>query len=633
MMSRRRKLLSIAVAIGLSLSLFAIDLFSRMEGAIAVLYVTVILLVAPVGREFVAMAGIGTGALATIAFLGEHPYPSQDTLTRLAVSLVAIAITTVITFRDRSIKTTLSEQARVLELSHDTVIIRDPDDVILYWNDGAEQLYGWKREEAIGRNCDVLMRTILPSPATMAELEREGKWSGEIVRTRRDGTELVLASRWMLRRDPEGRPAGIIESSADLTDQRRVAAERRTSEDRFRTMFDMAGFAAWESDWSETMRVALDSAPDRASIESWLSSNPETAQRAASSAVVSNANQAAVDLFRAPSREFLIGANLMGRYTPESTRAFSEIVAALAEGARSAEKETHLRTLDGRIVDAVVRVTVLPEGAPWSHMLVMAFDVTERNEVRARLEQALDELAHAGRVSMLGQLAASIAHEVNQPLAAIVNYGKSGIRWLSRAEPESGEALACLEKIVSNSARASEVITRVRSLARKATPQRDEVGVHDLIDDAIMLIQREARAAEVAVRRDGDEAPLVLCDRVQVQQVLVNLLLNAIQAMKDIENRKRVLTVRVSAGPDEVGVAVEDCGTGLPEDGNARLFEPFFTTKKEGMGMGLSICRTIIEAQGGRIGARNNEGKPGATVSFTLPVAREEAPATAQLIS
>ncbi|MBO9712387.1 ATP-binding protein [Sphingomonas sp.] len=626
-----RRPLLLGVAVVLALVIFAIDYWSPLDGAVAVLQTAVILLVAPLGRRFVVGAGLSAGTLAIVAFFGGHMHSmSEGALSRLGVSLVAILITTLLSLRDRSTRTTLGEQARILELSHDTVVIRDRGDVILYWNDGAEHLYGWPRVEALGKRCNELLQSSFAAAEVDAAMEREGHWSGEVTRTRRDGSRVVLASRWLLRRDPEGRPVGIIESSADLTEARRADAERRSSEQRFRTIFESAGFATWESDWSETLRIATEDVPDGQPIEPWLVARASLTQAAMAAAVIRQVNQAAVELFDAEAAGQLVGSSMCERYLPEAMPAVAQILAALAGGADEAESEMRLLTLGGRVIDVVVRVNVLPESHEGSHMLVTAYDVTERNEARARIEQTSAELAHAARVSMLGQLAASIAHEVNQPLTAIVNYGKSAKRWLSRDEPDLGELDLCLDRIVSNSTRAADVIGRVRGLARKAAPQTEPLDLIELSEEAMALVQREARAAGVTMRRlNGEAPPLAAGDRVQVQQVLVNLLMNGIQAMRDVRGGRRELSVAIGEADAMLRVAVEDSGTGFAGDGAQRIFEPFFTTKEDGMGMGLSICRSIIEAQGGRIMASNNDGE-GATVAFTLPLATAEPHALAQ---
>ncbi|MBX4920469.1 PAS domain-containing protein (plasmid) [Rhizobium bangladeshense] len=618
----RRSAVLNALAILLTASIFAIDVFTPFDGAIAVLYIGVILLLAPFGRRVVIASGLMTALLTILAFaFGHLSDPSEGAVSRFLVSLVAILITTLLSIRDRSSRTTLEEQARILELSHDTVIIRNSRDIIVYWNDGAEKLYGWSRDAAIGCTCGELLQCRFPAQEIAAALENEGQWSGEVVRTRRDGTRLVLASRWLRRRDPDGRFIGTIESSADLTERRRADEQLRASERKYRTIFDAAGFATWESDWSETMRIALDSVPDGQQLGPWLESHPEITHQAIAAAVIRDANPAAVDLFEADAREALIGLNLCGRYTPEGASALSNVIVALAAGHSLVEAEVRLQTFGKRIAEVVLRVTLLPGGQNWSHVLVMAFDVTERNEARARYEQISTELAHAGRVSMLGQLAASIAHEVNQPLAAIVNYGKSAKRFLHHSQPDLDDVGRCVDKMISNAVRAADVVDRVRKLARKATSQTDLIDLSELIEDAIDLIRREARAHGVTLRRRSPgDLPDVVADRVQVQQVLVNLLMNGIHSMREVYDRSRELCVDTSVMPDRtIRVAVIDCGTGFPTGAEAQIFEPFFTTKSDGMGIGLSICRSIIENQGGRISAANNE-LFGATVSFTLPV-------------
>lgn len=616
---RRHALILVACLI--ALCILALDLNQSLDGAIAVLYVAVILIVAPLGGRYVIACGIVSVVLSALAFLFGHlQYPTEGAFSRFVVSLVAIGITTLLSLRDRSTRITLSEQARILELSHDTVIIRGIDDVILYWNEGAEQLYGWSRDEAIGSRCDVLLATEIPETGIYEVLHAAGQWSGEIVRSRRDGTHLVLASRWLLRRDPEGKAVGIIESSSDMTERRKADSQRLASEGRFRAIFDSAGFAMWESDWSATLTAVLDGAP-ASELRTWLASRPDLVRTAVGAAVIRNANQAASDLFGAASRETLMGGNLCARYVDADVGALVEMLASLADGASSAEAEVTLLTFSDRPVDLVLRVTLLPEGESWSHVLVMAFDVTDRNHARMRFEKASSELAHAGRVSMLGQLAASIAHEVNQPLTAIINYAKSAGRWIAHAEPRIDEVQKCLGSIVTNGTRAAEVISRVRSLSRKAGPQAEEVDLVELIEGALAITRREAAAQNVPViwSRPESPPPPVWADRVQIQQVLVNLIINGIQAMATLEGAPRELCIETEETDEgDAAVYVRDCGMGFAEGGEERIFEPFFTTKPEGMGMGLSICRSIIEAGGGAIWAQNNQVL-GATVAFRLP--------------
>jgi PAS domain S-box-containing protein len=617
----RKGQLALAAAVVASTLIFLADALSPIDGAVAVLYTGVVLMLAPLGRRFVIGSGCIAAVLTTIAFLVGHAAdPLGGALLRYIVSLVAIAITVLLSLRDRSARTTLAEQARILELSHDTVVVRDRSDIIRYWNAGAERLYGWTRAEAVGKRCSDLLESLVPDDEIDASLAVNGTWSGEITRTRRDGTRLILASRWLERRDPDGQPVGIIETSADLTESRRALAERRSSEQRYSTIFNSAGFAALECDLSKAMRLILESrapGPDR---KSWLLSNPQVLRAAANEIRIYNANNAALAMFDADTVANLTDGNVILGQLPDSEPAVAYIFASLAAGLSLAEIETRCATLHGRVIDAVLRVSVLPDGQDWSRVLLMAFDVTERNEARAKIEQTSVELAHAGRVALLGQLAGSIVHEVNQPLAAIINYGKSGKRWLTRPDPNLPEVADCLDKIVSNGNRAAEVVGRVRALAKKTAPQASSVDMGALVHDAVALLAREARAAAATIRvEEANIRGPIVCDRVQVQQVIVNLLMNALHATRGIADRPHEIRVKIDGiGEDFIKVAVEDSGTGI--EGNPdRIFEPFFTTKSDGMGLGLSICRTIIEGQGGRVSASNNDGW-GATVGFTLPL-------------
>jgi C4-dicarboxylate-specific signal transduction histidine kinase len=235
------------------------------------------------------------------------------------------------------------------------------------------------------------------------------------------------------------------------------------------------------------------------------------------------------------------------------------------------------------------------------------------------LHVAQTELAHVTRMTTLGEMSASIAHEVNQPLAAIVTNGEAGLRWLDREVPEIAEALDAIRQIVGEAHRASGVIRGIREFSRKAAPEMVQLDINDVIEEAIALVRHEALRHGVTIRPQlAPAVPMVRGDRIQLQQVIINLVINAVQAMAAITDRERVLFVRTQRqDPGQVLVAVEDAGVGI-EPGNAdRLFSAFYTTKPDGLGMGLSICRSIIDAHGGRLWASRNTG-PGMTFQFTI---------------
>jgi C4-dicarboxylate-specific signal transduction histidine kinase len=223
-------------------------------------------------------------------------------------------------------------------------------------------------------------------------------------------------------------------------------------------------------------------------------------------------------------------------------------------------------------------------------------------------------------------LTASIAHEVNQPLAAVVANAEAGLRWLRRGTPDVEAACRSVEWILDDGNRASEVIRRVRALAKKSDVEMVPLDVNDVVRESIALVQRELISHQVSLRMElASPLPMVLGDRVQLQQVIINLVMNGIEAMKSVTDRSRELVIR--SGQDEtrqVIVSVTDCGAGISAEDVDRLFNPFFTTKSSGMGMGLSICRSIMEGHGGRLWATANVPH-GATFQFTLPVSADTA--------
>jgi PAS domain S-box-containing protein len=356
----------------------------------------------------------------------------------------------------------VGKQAQLLDLTHDSIFVRDLNDVITYWNRGAEELYGWKSDQAIGKVSHQLMRTVFPAPLQEinAELLRTGRWEGELVHARRDGHPLAVASRWSLQRDDHGRPMAILETNNDISDRKR------------------------------------------------------------------------------------------------------------------------------------------------------AEDALHKTQM---------ELAHVTRVTTLGELTASIVHEVNQPLAAIVTNGEVCIRWLDRAVPDLAEVREVVGAIIGDGRRASEIIHRLRALSTKSETHKVAVHINDAISEVIPLVQREVLRHRVSLRLElAPTLPAVLGDRVQLQQVLINLIVNGMEATEAVTDWPRELVVRSQLDDSgHVLVGVEDSGVGIDPENFNQLFNAFFTTKASGLGMGLSICRSIIENHGGTLWASRNAG-PGATFQFAL---------------
>lgn len=246
----------------------------------------------------------------------------------------------------------------------------------------------------------------------------------------------------------------------------------------------------------------------------------------------------------------------------------------------------------------------------------ISLEITRRER---RYREVQMQLAHANRVATMGQLSASIAHELRQPLAAMATSGNAALRWLTKHPPENGSAKQSVERIIKEANRASDVLDRIHGLVKKDAPLRDKVNVNDAILEMMTLIQSEAVRNGITIRTQlADHLPAIQADRVQLHQVMLNLIVNAIQAMSDLVDGIREVHISTDSTKEEgVRVAVRDSGPGLSADPQ-RLFEPFFTTKPGGIGMGLSICRSIIENHGGRLWATSLHPH-GALFQFTIP--------------
>jgi C4-dicarboxylate-specific signal transduction histidine kinase len=281
-----------------------------------------------------------------------------------------------------------------------------------------------------------------------------------------------------------------------------------------------------------------------------------------------------------------------------------------------------LRRKDGQwIWVQLYMFTIRDQASGALHTFGLMLDITERTRAQSALQDARAEIARVGRISRMGAMTASIAHEIAQPLTAMASNANAGLRWLTQAPPNFEEVRAVLENIVRAGHRASEIIQGIRALFKETPQTRAALDLNRLIGEVLSLAQREIEkhAVTVDIRLD-DTLPLVAADKVQMQQVICNLVSNAIDAMEPVKDRSRILCVKSAVdGSGDVLIAIEDTGTGIRADDIDRIFSKFFTTKAHGMGMGLAICRSIIESHDGRLWA--SSGLPhGAIFQITLPV-------------
>jgi PAS domain S-box-containing protein len=407
----------------------------------------------------------------------------------------------------------------------------------------------------------------------------------------KDGRLVWVAASWQPIYDSRGARLGHRSSIRDIAERKRAEDAVRESETRFRTFVDHAADAFFMLDFEQGTIVDV----NRCACESL-----------------------------GYTREELIGASPAGFHL-ESDRAQMESLAGRAAAGGTVLDTHRHRRKDGSVFPVEVQASLFWHGGR-RYLLKVARDISDRvraEEQRDRLRQVEAELAHIHRVSMLGQLAASIAHEINQPLGAVVNSASASLRWLAAEKPE--EARRSIARVIAEGHRASEIIGRIRAMIRKTPSHTERFDLNEAIREVLALARSNVQAGGVSLHtRLGQDLPPILGDRIQLEQVLLNLIKNAMEAMGAVGEGPRELWVSSEqVEPTEVLVAVRDSGPGLGPQDLDRLFEAFYTTKPHGLGMGLAISRSIIEAHGGRLWATPNSG-PGTTFQFTLPTGGEK---------
>ena len=590
--SRAFPVIGAAIAIGV----FVLDTITPAEIPIAVLYVGVVLLSARfLQKRGIVLASLGLMALTVLSYLlSEHHESPSIALSTCLVYLTAIGVTAFLAVQSQATEVLLREQAGLLDLTHDTVFVRDVNDVIIYWNRGAEELYGWKKAEALGKITHQLMQTIFPMPLEeiMAEFLRTGRWEGELVHTKKDGTQAIVASRWSAQRDARGHPVATLETNNDIT-------QRKQAEDALRRS---------DAYLAEAQRVSLTGS------FGWNVSSGEIFWSEESFRIFG------YDRTTKPSLELVIQ-----RTHPTDIARLRQLIDRASRDGKDWELEHQLLMPDGSIKTVHVVARAVRDESSRVEFVGAIVDVSAAKRAEQQLRHAQAELAHMSRVMTMGQLTASIAHEVNQPIAAVVINAEAALRWLGAEPPNLDKVREVLGHIVKDGMRANEVIHRIRAIIKKAPPRMARVDVNEAVLDVITLTRSELLRNGVSLQTQlATGLPLIEGDRIQLQQVVLNLILNAVEAMSGIDEgaRETRISTRREASKG-VLVTVRDFGPGLDPQSADRLFEAFYTTKPDGLGMGLAICRSIIEAHGGRLWATANEPR-GAVFQFTLPLERDE---------
>jgi two-component system sensor kinase FixL len=323
----------------------------------------------------------------------------------------------------------------------------------------------------------------------------------------------------------------------------------------------------------------------------------------------------------------MIGQSIFRIIPPELYEEEKQILNRLRQGERIHHYETARIAKDGRRIE--ISLTVSPLFNKYGRVIgasKVARDITASREAEAELQRVRTELARVARVTTLGELTAAIAHEVNQPLTGVISSGNACLRWLAAEPPNLEAARRSVERMIDDGNRAADVIRRIRDMVRKTPPRKDAFNINDTIMEVLALIRTELSRNDISPRAElSNDLPAVWGDRIQLQQVILNLVMNAIEAMSEVSvTQRKLLIASVKDGSSGVLVRIQDSGIGLDGESLDHLFEAFFTTKARGMGMGLAVSQTILQAHGGRLWAAPNPSH-GATFQFTLPANNERA--------
>jgi signal transduction histidine kinase len=518
-------------------------------------------------------------------------------------------------------------EARVFQGFQESVFVRDMSGVIQFWNPASEELYQWAANVAIGTNALELLQCEYPGGVDVAHavLFARGEFQGQVSRKTASGRRQEFNVRWSLRRDESGRPIGIIETARQMALPREVEQRLKESEYRYRNLFQAMAASFWELDFTQVgaklHKLVKSGVLD---LEAHFRQHPEAIRDCLKSTLVVDLNDHSIRLFGRGDRDEMLGS--AERYWPDSSiQVYARCLVKAMSGYPNNIEVTRLRNLDGHEIDCLFTACFSKENVARGMILVGIIDLTEQVETRHALETMQTELAHVARISTLGELTATIAHEIKQPLTAISTLAEAGMSWLKRPNPDLQEVEEVLKHIARNAKRSDDVIARIRSMALRRAPEEQDLMINDVIDESIQFTRHELLKHNIQVTLDLEPALLpIRADRILIQQVIVNLIMNAIQSMSTGRLVDRVLYLQSKNCPEQrIEVIVLDNGQGIAVEHLDSLFESFFTTKETGMGMGLPICRSIVEAAGGFIALTNRvDGHEGAQMTLSFPTAK-----------
>ncbi|SEH13316.1 PAS domain S-box-containing protein [Sphingopyxis sp. YR583] len=517
----------------------------------------------------------------------------------------------------------------IVEQATQSIIVYDAEGIVRFWNPAATRLYGWPASTTIGYCLDPLAWESWINRDDIGDSE---DWSGTVTRRRIDGDFIDVAVRIVRFSGAAGRPASFVEfgpvpehseppspARTRERDEEAPALHSSVEPGGFKRLLEHMPVPLWQVDARspgqafETLRMQ-----GVTDIASYLARHPELVEFACNTVVVTDVNRAAVAMLGGTEVQFLNPVRYIFEATPEAA---VRVMTAHFNGERNHIEEIRINTFDGRALDVLFLVTFPRPPEDMTVTFITMVDITDQVRAETELRQLQADFAHAARISMLGEMVATIAHEVKQPLTAIVANGGASMRWLSRGGSLDRVADR-IERIIESAEHANEIILRIQRMAANREPVWTDLDINDVVDEALRFIGRESRERRIVIAtRLAPDLPRISGDRVQLNQLLVNLLVNSFQAIDGSESSERSVQIESNHSVGWIEIAVTDSGPGIAPENLDKVFKGFFTTKETGMGIGLAVCQSVAGAHGGSIDIQNLDGG-GAMVRVKLPVSR-----------
>lgn len=606
-----------------SLAIFGADLLLPAGRAIIVLLIIVVILAGRSNSPKRVLVWTVISILLTLSgYVIRHGAAYNPVyMVRRAICVLALLVAASVILRNQWLERARRERSALLEKAAAAILVRDHHDTIISWSKGAELLYGWTAAEVLGRRSSDIFPNTDPAALQNAgnALAAAGRWQGELHRQTASGRQIIVLCHWAAQKNGKGDIAAILESNTDITVRKFAEASIRSSEARFRGIFEMAGAAIWEEDYTQAEHLIANlKAKGVTDFSRYFRSDPAQARDILNAVRVTGCNQAALALLQAPNSEALKqrqGDVILNGLDD----AFAEYLAAAAEGRGSFHTETIFVTWQGERRNVILSAAFGAGEASRNKVLVSAMDITERKQVENSLIISKEKLSHLTRSATLGELTTLISAEVERPLTAIVEHSRAAGAILHSGTWQTESLDALIQHIIEDARYASGVVANIRTFLRRNIKGNGKIAIAGLVEAVIALLERELSFYGVALElRIEPGLPEIASETGWLEHVILYIMLNCIQDLAQANRQNRNLTLSVCQQNSEIVIRFESHSRRL-----GSIFRQTDGGEKQadhpGRDIGYAICRSSVEARGGRIVLSPRAG-PDAGIEVIFPI-------------